>query len=231
MHNKADLHIHSTASDGSLSPTEIVKAAISSGIDTIAISDHNTVEGLPEAILAGKENHVTIIPAVELSTRYNDESIHLLGFFRDLSFQSSKFKKVLNLISNHKVNKISADTLKLEVNEKTKYLSTNDGIKLLKQFNAAVVLAHPMRISSKNISSILKLNFDGIEAKYSNYDSEITNYFKNIANSMFKFYTAGSDFHKYESISSNNCNIGEPSLTAEELQFFLNSSNAISLGN
>ncbi|KAJ49231.1 PHP domain-containing protein, partial [Clostridium tetanomorphum DSM 665] len=68
---RGDLHIHSNASDGSLSPRQIIKLAKSRGIDTIAIADHNSVDGLTKASEAGKEYGVSVIPAVELSTRFS----------------------------------------------------------------------------------------------------------------------------------------------------------------
>jgi len=62
-----DLHTHSTASDGTLSPTELVKLAKDSGLDAIAITDHDTFQGVPEALEAGKEFGIEVIPGCELS--------------------------------------------------------------------------------------------------------------------------------------------------------------------
>ena len=62
-----DLHTHSTASDGTLSPTELVKLAKEIGLDAIALTDHDTLSGLPEALAAGKECGIEVIPGCELS--------------------------------------------------------------------------------------------------------------------------------------------------------------------
>ncbi|MGI6128705.1 MAG: PHP domain-containing protein [bacterium] len=77
----ADLHIHSTVSDGELSPTEIVARASSLGLSTIALTDHDTVDGIKEAYLAGEKYGIEVIAGVELSTDYQDSEVHILGYF------------------------------------------------------------------------------------------------------------------------------------------------------
>ena len=62
-----DLHTHSTASDGTLSPTELIKLANDSGLDAIAITDHDTFQGVPEALEAGKKFGIEVIPGCEMS--------------------------------------------------------------------------------------------------------------------------------------------------------------------
>jgi len=79
----ADLHIHSVFSDGSMTPEEIVKLAASNNIFTIAVSDHDTVEGVKYAKKAGEEYNVEIIPAIELSTFRGKAEIHILAYFID----------------------------------------------------------------------------------------------------------------------------------------------------
>jgi predicted metal-dependent phosphoesterase TrpH len=79
----ADLHIHSTASDGTVAPASIVSMARDLGIWTIAVSDHDSVDGIPEALAAGSSLGVTVIPAVELSAETDGRSVHILGYFID----------------------------------------------------------------------------------------------------------------------------------------------------
>jgi len=77
-----DLHAHTTASDGTLSPRELVFHAKEIGLSAIAVSDHDTTEGWAEALEAGREVGVSVVPAIELSV--SDEAhgkFHLLGFF------------------------------------------------------------------------------------------------------------------------------------------------------
>ncbi len=78
-----DLHIHTTYSDGSFTPQEVVLYAKYQGISAIAITDHDTVEGNEEAIIAGKKLGVEVVPGVEISVCHGEREIHLLGYFID----------------------------------------------------------------------------------------------------------------------------------------------------
>lgn len=84
MNNYVDLHLHSTYSDGALTPTELVAAAADLGLRAIALADHDNVDGIPEALVAGRKYGVEIIPAVELSVQWQDQNdLHLLGYAFD----------------------------------------------------------------------------------------------------------------------------------------------------
>jgi hypothetical protein len=76
-----DLHTHSTASDGSLTPTELVGLARRSGLQAIALTDHDTVNGLPEALAAGEEQGIEVVPGCELSVCAPKGFIHIVGLF------------------------------------------------------------------------------------------------------------------------------------------------------
>lgn len=82
-----DLHVHSDASDGTLTPTEIVKKGIQQNLAALALTDHDTVQGIEEAVIAAKhlsqEETIQIIPGIELSAEYNKKDIHILGLFID----------------------------------------------------------------------------------------------------------------------------------------------------
>ncbi|MGB3401407.1 MAG: PHP domain-containing protein [Microcoleaceae cyanobacterium] len=76
-----ELHCHTTYSDGSLTPTELVAAAVSAGVKAIAITDHDTIGAWEEARTAAQPYGVEIVPGVELSTVYQGRSLHILGFY------------------------------------------------------------------------------------------------------------------------------------------------------
>ena len=78
--NTIDLHIHTTASDGTLSPVEVVRSAHELGLSAIAVTDHDTVSGCAAAMEEGKALGLEVVPGVELSSRYG-KSIHILGYF------------------------------------------------------------------------------------------------------------------------------------------------------
>lgn len=78
-----DLHVHSNASDGSFTPTEIVLEAERMGLTAFALTDHDTVDGVDEAILAADSLNVEVIPGIELSCVWGEKEIHILGLFID----------------------------------------------------------------------------------------------------------------------------------------------------
>ena len=85
---EVDLHLHTTFSDGTLTPTELVNLCASKGLKVIAVSDHDSTEGLPEAMAAAEAHPgLTIIPAIELSTDVPGSEIHMLGYFVDTADQ------------------------------------------------------------------------------------------------------------------------------------------------
>lgn len=83
--SRADLHLHTTFSDGALQPSEIVKRAHKSGLSVISITDHDNVGALDEAIELGKSLGVEVVPGVELSVTLNEKDVHLLAYFFDHS--------------------------------------------------------------------------------------------------------------------------------------------------
>ena len=76
-----DLHTHSNYSDGTLTPTELVHEAASNGIDALALTDHNTVNGLEEFFAAGERYGVETVGGVELTCEYGGREVHMLGLF------------------------------------------------------------------------------------------------------------------------------------------------------
>lgn len=85
MESKIDLHVHSYYSDGTLSPTELIKWAKKSKLDQVAITDHDGVEGIREALIAGEALEIVVIPGIELSVEEaNGIGLHLLGYHIDI---------------------------------------------------------------------------------------------------------------------------------------------------
>ena len=78
-----DLHIHTTASDGSLAPAEVVREAAGAGLSVVAIADHDTMRGVPEALGAQEEHGVVVVPAVEMSASHPLGEPHILGYWID----------------------------------------------------------------------------------------------------------------------------------------------------
>src|SRR6516162_51685 len=107
-----DLHLHSTVSDGRLSPEALVRFAGESGVTTMALSDHDATDGVEIARQVGRELGIRVIPALELSTDLPGASIHILGLFvdhQDASFQATlrEFRAARNERAEQMVSALS----------------------------------------------------------------------------------------------------------------------------
>ena len=159
--------MHSTCSDGNLSPAELVRYAKKRKVDIIALTDHNSCDGLYEAISEGKRSGIVVIPAVELSKKYKENRVHILGYFKDDSYNNELFKEVLRKIKGDKIGDLrSIFGSKINFNGYKKKLYVESGIQLLRFFGATVVLAHPVLLSRECFFNIENMDFDGIEARY-----------------------------------------------------------------
>lgn len=98
-----DLHIHTKASDGGLSPTQVVELAIKKGMKAIAITDHDTVSGIPEALLACENKPIQLVQGIELSCHEPGlkGTIDVLGLFID--YQSKSFVDFIQRCRNDRV--------------------------------------------------------------------------------------------------------------------------------
>ena len=109
---KSDLHLHSTISDGLLTPTELVEKAFEAGIRIMALTDHDSTDGLGEAIAAaGNYKDLTLIPGVELSTDTKNGEIHILGYFIDT--KSDGLQQTLKSFREDRLNRAKSMVEKL----------------------------------------------------------------------------------------------------------------------
>lgn len=88
-----DLHTHTTASDGTYTPTQLIEYAVEKGIHTIAVTDHDTVAGLDEAMKAGEHKDIEVVPGIEFSTEYKGRDIHIVGL--DIDYHNPSFVEKL----------------------------------------------------------------------------------------------------------------------------------------
>lgn len=105
-----DLHIHTTFSDGKMSPPEMVKKAKELGLSAIGIVDHDTIDGIASAVEAGKIEGVEIVPGVELSSQTEGRDIHIIGYYFDLKcpnfktylklFQKARYRRAEKMVQN-----------------------------------------------------------------------------------------------------------------------------------
>lgn len=160
---KYDLHVHTNFSDGKFTPTQVVDLALSRGLDGIAITDHDTVLAIAEAIeYSNKKEDFIIIPGIELGCVYKDEEVHILGYFID-------YKSKLLLDTTNKLRKDRIIRGR-EIIEKLQILNikiTEDEVRLLckDDFIGRVHIARVL--VNKNYVKSISEAFD----KYLNSDS------------------------------------------------------------
>lgn len=127
-----DLHTHTTFSDGTYSPAELIDLASQKGLNAIAVTDHDTVDGLPEALAQGRSIGLEVIPGVELSIEYDlpdHGHIHLLGLFLDPSSpelnqglawlrtkRDERTPKILDLLNDHGIH-IPEDEIRIRAGQ------------------------------------------------------------------------------------------------------------------
>ncbi|MGG7212366.1 PHP domain-containing protein [Clostridium nigeriense] len=262
---KCDLHTHSICSDGRFKPEEIIQMANERNLDYISLTDHDTLSGINDAMEEAKKLNVNFIPGIELSTEYNGESIHVLGFFNKETYNNPKLNSILEEFKEKRISRaykivenlkkfhnIELDINKVLSNGKdtiarphiakaiidagypynhdyifknfigndcpayvpSTKLSTIDGIKLLKEFNALVFLAHPVLVKKTPVEDLLKLGFDGLEAIYYKNTPSDTDKFLDLAMKMNLYISCGSDCHGIPSDISHG-NVGDVNIPQE----------------
>ncbi len=100
----ADLHVHTTCSDGTYTPAQLVKEAVARGVSALAIVDHDTVGGIAEAVEQARGTDLEIIPGVELTAQYENQEVHILGYFLD--YRDETLLKQLKLIQLSRVERV-----------------------------------------------------------------------------------------------------------------------------
>ncbi len=120
-----DLHTHSVFSDGTCTPEEVIDGAIAAGLSAVALTDHNTVDGLPDFLEAAKGKNIDVVPGVEFSVDYNGTELHILGLF----IAPEHFDKVAALMEEVNRRKEESNIALIEALRRDGYLLDYDEIK------------------------------------------------------------------------------------------------------
>lgn len=123
-----DLHIHSDRSDGTLSPKEIIRISAKLGLKALSITDHDSIDGLNDAVEESKKYGINFIPGIEMSSSYNGYDVHILGYFLDYSN-----KELINTLTDLKLyRKIRTGKIVENINKSKINININD----IKNYNS-----------------------------------------------------------------------------------------------
>ena len=241
-----DLHIHTYYSDSTFSPEQVVEEAHNKGLGCIAITDHDTLEGVFPTITAAKKYDLEVITGIELSCEFRGKDIHLLAYLpgyedselqkRITSFQDSRVLRMTEMIERLKdlgmggitLEEVCALTKSRSVGrphlakvmvEKgyvpnlkaafDKYLADDgpayvgkfkltpaEAIALVRQSGGVSVLAHPMVTNCDElIPQFVNAGLQGLEVYYPNVITQVTDFYKGLAQKYNLLMTGGSDAH------------------------------------
>lgn len=144
MKNVCDLHVHSTCSDGTVSPADLIREAEKIGLSAVALCDHNTVAGLPEFLAAARESTVRAVPGIEFSTEYRGGELHILALFVEPEHYAAVTEKVQEMMRRKEqsnLNLVAAlKTAGIELDYAAIKAGTPNG-----QVNRAVIAADMVR--------------------------------------------------------------------------------------
>jgi 3',5'-nucleoside bisphosphate phosphatase len=109
----ADLHLHTRYSDGTFTPCELVQHAARLGFTAIAVTDHDTLDAIPEVLAAGKELGVEIIPGVEITSRFDTQELHMLAYLFDDSWRNPNLRALLDRATEVRQQRVEQFVIKL----------------------------------------------------------------------------------------------------------------------
>lgn len=148
--SRIDLHSHTTFSDGSFTPTELIALANQKNLHILAITDHDTTDGLPEALEATKDLSLELIPGVELSSQFQNREMHILGYF--INVADSQFQSRLETLRSTRIERIR------HILDRLHTLGIDISLDDVEQFAGNGTIGRPhiaqVLLSKKHVSSI-----------------------------------------------------------------------------
>jgi predicted metal-dependent phosphoesterase TrpH len=211
--SRIDLHTHTTFSDGSFSPTDLVALANQQGLDILAITDHDTTEGLPEAMEATKGLSLELIPGIELSAQFQNREMHILGYFINMtdpqfqtrlealrSTRSVRISQILDRLHTLGMN-ISLDEVEQASGTGTIGPEAHEIISWIIDAGGIPVLAHPYweglnkEDSTTACHTLVEHGLQGLEVFYGTFSARHISFNLGLARKFDLLMTGGSDFH------------------------------------
>ncbi len=160
----AEFHCHTTASDGRFSPSQVVEMAKNKNVELLSITDHDTTEGIGEALTKANEISLNFIPGIELSCNHNGESIHILGYFKGNDYKDKTLIKFLNNLKRNRETRASSIVKNLD-----KYFNIKINVDdVLKISNGVIARPH---IAQAIVNAGYPFDFQHIFDKFIGNDS------------------------------------------------------------
>lgn len=160
----AEFHCHTTASDGRFSPSQVVEMAKNKNVELLSITDHDTTEGISEALTKANEISLNFIPGIELSCNHNGESIHILGYFKGNDYKDETLIKFLNNLKRNRETRASSIVKNLD-----KYFNIKINVHdVLKISNGVIARPH---IAQAIVNAGYPFDFQHIFDKFIGNDS------------------------------------------------------------
>lgn len=160
----AEFHCHTTASDGRFSPSQVVEMAKNKNVELLSITDHDTTEGISEALTKANEISLNFIPGIELSCNHNGESIHILGYFKGNDYKDETLIKFLNNLKRNRETRASSIVKNLD-----KYFNIKINVDdVLKISNGVIARPH---IAQAIVNAGYPFDFQHIFDKFIGNDS------------------------------------------------------------
>lgn len=183
-----DLHVHTTASDGTFTPKELIDHALKKKLSAVAMTDHDTMKGIPEVMdyIRKSQLPIELIPGMEMSASGMGQvyGIHILAYFMDKNKDDTD-----RLIKN------------VEIDFRRSTGSPEEALEIVSNYGGISSLAHPLEYFlsmtelDKLIGKLAALGLNGIEAIYTTHSASQVEKFKAMAEKYDLMITGGSDFH------------------------------------
>src|SRR5580704_16672641 len=109
----ADLHLHTRYSDGTFTPRELIQHAARLGFAAIAVTDHDTLDAIPEALAASQEFGIEVIPGVEITSAFDTQELHMLAYLFDDSWRDPNLRALLNRATEIRQQRVEQFVTKL----------------------------------------------------------------------------------------------------------------------
>lgn len=186
-----DMHCHSNISDGALTPEQVAKRLSQTGVKYAALTDHNTLEGLPSFRRALTKYGIGFIPGIEISTQHNEYVLHLLAYGFNVDDP-----ELNNLLNEKNYNPTATN------NSQKIFSNPHEIIDIIHRAGGIAVLAHPFQTepSVKKIRELVgelkEIGLDGIEALYGPNSANQESSLLEIAGEYNLLVSAGTDFHR-----------------------------------